>query len=83
VQLDAAFPGAKLPTRGSASAAGYDLYAAEAATLPARGRKVVATGVRLAVPEGCYGRVAPRSGLGTLCARLVGQREALRERHGR
>ncbi|CAD6936573.1 unnamed protein product [Tilletia controversa] len=64
IQRDPAFPHAKLPTRGSAAAAGYDLYAAEDVLLPGgNGRKVVPTGIKLAVPEGCYGRVAPRSGL--------------------
>ncbi|PWN18654.1 dUTP diphosphatase [Microstroma glucosiphilum] len=64
VQLDAAHPGACLPTRGSALAAGYDLYSSETLTLPARGgRKVVQTGIRIKVPQGTYGRVAPRSGL--------------------
>ncbi|KAE8217967.1 hypothetical protein CF326_g9287 [Tilletia indica] len=64
IQRDPAFPSAQLPTRGSAAAAGYDLYAAADVLLPAKnGRKVVPTGIKVAVPEGCYGRVAPRSGL--------------------
>lgn len=64
VKRSADFPSAKLPTRGSATAAGYDLYAATAAKIPARGKAVVSTGLSIAVPEGCYGRIAPRSGLG-------------------
>lgn len=65
VQCDPEHPNAKLPTRGSALAAGYDLYASETVTLPKEGgRKVVQTGIRMKLPEGCYGRVAPRSGLG-------------------
>lgn len=64
VSLDAAHPKAQAPTRGSAHAAGYDLYASEEATIVKSGRGMVATGIRLAVPLGCYGRVAPRSGLG-------------------
>ncbi|KAL8277026.1 hypothetical protein RQP46_010560 [Phenoliferia psychrophenolica] len=54
---------AKLPTRGSASAAGYDLYSAEAKTVPAHGKALINTQLSIAVPEGTYGRVAPRSGL--------------------
>ncbi|KAK9896876.1 dUTP diphosphatase [Cystobasidium minutum MCA 4210] len=54
---------AKLPTRGSSHAAGYDLYAAEEKTVPARGKALISTGLIIAVPEGTYGRVAPRSGL--------------------
>ncbi|EPQ27411.1 uncharacterized protein PFL1_04949 [Pseudozyma flocculosa PF-1] len=58
-----AHPLAKLPTRGSASAAGYDLYSSEKVTIERGKRKVVQTGISLAIPEGHYGRVAPRSGL--------------------
>ncbi|QRW22316.1 dUTP diphosphatase [Rhizoctonia solani] len=54
---------AKLPTRGSALAAGYDLYSAEQKTIPARGKALVDTQISIAVPVGTYGRVAPRSGL--------------------
>ncbi|KZT27007.1 dUTP diphosphatase [Neolentinus lepideus HHB14362 ss-1] len=54
---------AKLPTRGSALAAGYDLYSAEKKTVPARGKALVDTQISIAVPAGTYGRVAPRSGL--------------------
>ncbi|EMS18511.1 hypothetical protein NBRC10512_005262 [Rhodotorula toruloides] len=54
---------AKVPTRGSASAAGYDLYSAEDKTVPAQGKALISTGLAIAVPEGTYGRVAPRSGL--------------------
>ncbi|KAI8377743.1 dUTPase-like protein [Radiomyces spectabilis] len=54
---------AKLPTRGSPASAGYDLYSAEDKVIPAQGKAVIATDLSVAVPEGCYGRVAPRSGL--------------------
>lgn len=109
-------PNAKVPTRGSSHAAGYDLYSWVAASLtsvhcgagdlaravlqscptvfqcnatlgdrrvlrrdasfpfppdsaedkvvPARGKALISTGLCIAVPEGTYGRVAPRSGLG-------------------
>lgn len=63
VKRNLAYPLAKLPTRGSAQAAGYDLYACEDATIPRGGRTVVQTGIHIALPEGHYGRVAPRSGL--------------------
>lgn len=56
-------PSASLPTRGSALAAGYDIYASKATTIPAGGRTVVATDIAIAIPEGTYARVAPRSGL--------------------
>lgn len=51
------------PTRGSPESAGLDLYSAEDVEVPARGRAVAKTDIAIAVPYGCYGRVAPRSGL--------------------
>ncbi|KAI0332452.1 dUTP pyrophosphatase [Cubamyces sp. BRFM 1775] len=54
---------ARLPTRGSALAAGYDLYSAETKVIPAHGKALVDTQISVAVPAGTYGRVAPRSGL--------------------
>ncbi|KAF4581150.1 dUTP diphosphatase [Ophiocordyceps camponoti-floridani] len=54
---------ARLPTRGSAFAAGYDLYAAGDVVVPARGKVLVDTDISIAVPGGTYGRIAPRSGL--------------------
>ncbi|XP_010231696.3 LOW QUALITY PROTEIN: deoxyuridine 5'-triphosphate nucleotidohydrolase [Brachypodium distachyon] len=52
-----------LPSRGSASAAGYDLSSAADAVVPARGKALVPTDLSIAIPEGTYARVAPRSGL--------------------
>ncbi|GAM85961.1 hypothetical protein ANO11243_039710 [Dothideomycetidae sp. 11243] len=63
LQIQLLAPSAKVPTRGSAFAAGYDLYASRPASIPARGRALVETDISVAVPEGTYGRVAPRSGL--------------------
>ncbi len=54
---------ATLPTRGSAFAAGYDLYAAEDAVVKAWNKSLVSTCIAVAVPHGYYGRIAPRSGL--------------------
>ncbi|KAI3644834.1 hypothetical protein MP228_010998 [Amoeboaphelidium protococcarum] len=54
---------ARLPTRGSVHAAGYDLYAAKEVTVSAKGKCVVPTDLSIAIPEGTYARVAPRSGL--------------------
>ena len=56
-------PEAKLPARGSARAAGLDLCAVERLTLGPGARAAVRTGLVVAIPEGFYGRVAPRSGL--------------------
>ncbi|KAG1756017.1 dUTP pyrophosphatase [Suillus lakei] len=54
---------AKIPTRGSSLAAGYDLSSAEKKVIPAHGKALVDTQLSIAVPAGTYGRVAPRSGL--------------------
>ncbi|XP_046920248.2 deoxyuridine triphosphatase [Dermatophagoides farinae] len=54
---------ARLPTRGSKLAAGYDLYAAHDAIIPARGKIMIKTDISIQIPSGYYGRVAPRSGL--------------------
>lgn len=43
--------------------AGADLCAAEASTVPARGRALIHTGVALALPDGFVALVHPRSGL--------------------
>jgi len=56
-------PEAKLPTLGSKGAAGYDLYAVKSATVPARGRTLVGTGISIGFIFGMYGRLASRSGL--------------------
>lgn len=43
---------ARLPTRGSAFAAGYDVYASKETTIPARGKALVDTDISIAVPAG-------------------------------
>ncbi|XP_068653768.1 deoxyuridine 5'-triphosphate nucleotidohydrolase-like isoform X2 [Aristolochia californica] len=52
-----------LPSRGSALAAGYDLSSAKETKVPARGKALVPTDLSIAIPEGTYARIAPRSGL--------------------
>ncbi|KAM5564858.1 deoxyuridine 5'-triphosphate nucleotidohydrolase [Rosa sericea] len=54
---------AVLPSRGSPLSAGYDLSSATETKIPARGKALVPTDLSIAVPEGTYARVAPRSGL--------------------
>ena len=54
---------ARIPTRSSPGSAGYDLYSAHSLVIPARGRDVCFTDIQIKVPDGCYGRIAPRSGL--------------------
>lgn len=64
---------AKMPTRGSADAAGWDLYAYgyEGAsgnwtlTIPPRSTVKINTGVSVSLPQGSFGGIYPRSGLAT------------------
>ena len=63
LQIKLLSPAGRAPTRGSEFAAGYDVYAARDTTVPARGKVLVDTDIAIAVPAGCYGRIAPRSGL--------------------
>ncbi|XP_020098306.1 deoxyuridine 5'-triphosphate nucleotidohydrolase-like [Ananas comosus] len=52
-----------LPSRASALSAGYDLSSAVEATVPARGKALVATDLSISIPVETYARIAPRSGL--------------------
>ena len=54
---------AKIPTRGSAGAAGYDLSSTENVCVYPGKRALISTGIAVKLPQGVYGRVAPRSGL--------------------
>ena len=47
----------------SPGAVGYDIYGIENVCIPANGRALISTGIAIELPEGVYGRLAPRSGL--------------------
>lgn len=68
VRVKKLHPNAKLPTYGSAYAAGADLYACldEAVTIGPGETYWVSTGIALEVPEGCAGLVFARSSLGAI-----------------
>ena len=51
------------PTKGSPDAAGFDLYSAYDYEVQPGGKILALTDLQIAVPDDCYGRVAPRSGL--------------------
>ena len=63
IQVKRLSPNAKMPTKGSEGAAGYDLYATEPVLIRARDRALVPTGLSISVPYDTYGRIAPRSSL--------------------
>ena len=54
---------ATVPLRGSLKAAGYDLFSAQDVLIPGRGKALILTDISIAIPDDCYARIAPRSGL--------------------
>ena len=58
---------AQEPTRGSAAAAGYDLYAAisNPVTVPAHSTVKIGTGLAFALPDNTFAAIFARSGLAT------------------
>ena len=51
------------PSKATADAAGFDLYSAYDYEVQPSGKVLAMTDIQIAVPSGCYGRIAPRSGL--------------------
>lgn len=56
-------PNAKIPTKGSKHAAGYDLYSTSTTTVYPHSRAIIQTGLKIQMPKHIYGRISPRSGL--------------------
>ena len=54
---------AKLPTKGSEFAAGYDLYSCDEGVIKSKMKGKIDIGLSLIIPNNHYGRIAPRSGL--------------------
>ena len=54
---------ATLPVRANPFDAGLDISSCEDATVPARGKAIIDTGIAIRFPNDCYARIAPRSGL--------------------
>lgn len=75
IQITKVREGAKLPTRGSDAAAGYDLYACKLNIKDDNDHQtyrikplttvMIGTGVSVAIPEGYFGGIYARSGLAT------------------
>jgi len=84
---------ATLPLRGSRFSAEHDLYALEDMLLPARGQKLVGTGIAIGIPQETYARIAPRSGLaykesirisgGVIDAAYTGEVKVIMMNHGK
>eukprot|EP01091_Cochliopodium_minus_P008620 TRINITY_DN1984_c0_g3_i1.p1 TRINITY_DN1984_c0_g3~~TRINITY_DN1984_c0_g3_i1.p1 ORF type:complete len:149 (-),score=42.59 TRINITY_DN1984_c0_g3_i1:32-478(-) len=54
---------AVIPVRGTKQAAGYDLVSAYDLRIEKQGKAIVKTDLAVAIPEGHYGRIAPRSSI--------------------
>jgi dUTP pyrophosphatase len=53
----------KIPTRANPTDAGLDLFSIEKMAIMPHTRRLIRTGISVEIPEGYYGRIAPRSGL--------------------
>ena len=53
---------ATFPTKAYRNSAGHDIYSAYDYKIPPQGKEKIMTDIRVKVPEGTYGRIAPRSG---------------------
>ena len=53
---------AKQPTLGTPGSAGHDLYSPCESVVPARGKKLIMLDISMAIPDGYYGQIHPRSG---------------------
>lgn len=67
IQVKVLTPKAKMPTRGSEYAAGYDLYAAteEEIRIPPHTTEKIGTGLAFALPDNTFTAIFARSGLAT------------------
>jgi dUTP pyrophosphatase len=63
LEVELLHPKARVPERARDGDAGYDLRTLEAFTLAPGARRLVPTGIALALPRGVAGLVLPRSGL--------------------
>lgn len=56
-------PHALVPIKKTNGAAGLDLFACETKIVESKSRTLINTGIGFSIPNGYYGRIAPRSGL--------------------
>jgi dUTP pyrophosphatase len=54
---------AKVPVRANDCAAGHDLFSSCDVLIYPQERMLIKTGISIEIPDGYYGRIAPRSGL--------------------
>jgi dUTP pyrophosphatase len=64
IQFVKTHPNAKMPEKtGSSKSVGFDLFACEYTKIEPFGVSLVNTGIKLAIPEGYYAEIRPRSGM--------------------
>jgi dUTP pyrophosphatase len=63
IKINKTNPEAKIPKRANPTDAGADLFSLDKHIIQPLERKIISTGITLDIPEGYYGRIAPRSGL--------------------
>jgi len=56
-------PAAKLPQKAHLGDAGYDLYSSDYYSIPPYGQALVATGLKMAIPDGYVGLIWDKSGI--------------------
>ena len=54
---------ATIPSKGTPTAAGFDLYSAKTITIWPKTSEVMPTDLKIELPKNSYGQIAPRSGL--------------------
>ena len=54
---------AVIPTRGTTASAGYDLYSTDESEIWPGETKLIGTGIAMAIPDGYFGAIYPRSGI--------------------
>lgn len=65
-------PGARLPQIAHEGDAGYDLYAADYYSIPPYGQALVASGIKMAIPQGHVGLIWDKSGLAVMGIKTMG-----------
>lgn len=63
IEFCAVDPAAKALRPATPGSAGFDLFALHSVQVPARGRRLVGTGISVAIPHGFCGQIYPRSSL--------------------
>lgn len=65
---------ASVPTRGTESAAGYDLYNPADTFIPAKSQLLIPIGIAMAIPDGWVGQINPRSSVASKRNLRIGAR---------